>query len=110
MARMPRFRTIIRTDEAGITSNALRMRLGSPPAMAPMMWELTARPAHPQVMTMPMAVEVMRGKASATMARVVGKTGAMERPERKTSAAAAPGLFVLSMRKVVTAMATDADR
>jgi len=27
------------------------------------------------VITMPMAVEVMRGKASATMARVVGKTG-----------------------------------
>ena len=43
--------------------------------MAPMMWELTARPAHPQVMTMPMAVEVMRGKASATMASVVGKDG-----------------------------------
>jgi hypothetical protein len=32
----------------------------------------------------------------------------MESPARKTSAAAAPGLLVLSIRKVVTAIATDA--
>ena len=60
--------------------------------MAPMMLELTARPVHPQVMTKPMAVPVMRGKASPTMARVVGKTGAMVSPAAKTSAKAAAGL------------------
>ena len=49
-----------------------------------MMRELTARPNQPQVMTTPMAVPVMRGKASPTMASVVGKTGAMETPARKT--------------------------
>ena len=70
-------------------------RKGSPPAMAPMILELTARPAQPQVMTKPMAVPVMRGKAVPTMARVVGKTGAMERPAMKTKAAAATGLTVL---------------
>ena len=78
--------------------------------MAPIMRELTARPVHPQVMTKPMAVLVMRGKASPTMASVVGKTGAIESPLRKTSTNAAPGLFVRSIRKVVTAIATDAIR
>ena len=37
------------------------MRVVSVPAMAPMMRELTARPIHPDVMAMPMAVAVMRG-------------------------------------------------
>ena len=62
---MARFRAIISTAEPGIRSRAFLRRSGSPPAMAPMMRELTARPAHPQVMTKPMAVPVMRGKGSA---------------------------------------------
>ena len=78
--------------------------------MAPMMRELTARPTQPQVITKPMAVPVMRGKALPTMASVVGKTGAMERPAMKTSTTAMPGLLVRSMRNVVMAMAMDAAR
>ena len=65
--------------------------------MAPMMRELTARPIHPDVMAMPMAVAVMRGKASPTMASVVGKTGAMATPAQKTMMAAMVGLLVCSM-------------
>ena len=67
--------------------------------MAPMILELTARPVQPQVMTKPMAVPVMRGKAVPVMASVVGKTGAMARPAMKTSAPAAVGLTVRSMKK-----------
>ena len=51
--------------------------------MAPIIRELTAKPVHPQVMTKPMAVPVMRGKASPTIASVVGKTGAIESPLKK---------------------------
>lgn len=72
--------------------------------------ELTASPAQPQVITNPMAVLVMRGNASPTMASVVGKTGAMESPARKTSAKAAAGLLVRSMRYVVMAMAKEATK
>ena len=96
------------TADAGITSRAFFSRSGSPPAMSPMIRELTASPAHPQVITKPMAVPVMRGKASPTIASVVGKTGAMESPARKTSAKAVGGRLVRSIRKVVIAMAADA--
>src|ERR1039458_5275994 len=105
---MARFKPTMRTAEAGMTSRAFLSRLGSGPAMAPMMRELTARPTHPQVMTMPIAVPVMRGNAVPTMARVVGKTGAMETPAMKTSTEAVIGLLVRSIRQVVTAMAMDA--
>ena len=76
--------------------------------MGPIRRELTARPAHPQVMTKPVAVPVMRGKALPTMANVVGNTGAIERPAINTSTAAAVGLLVRSMRNVGTAMAMEA--
>ena len=107
---MARFKPTIKTAETGITNRAFFSRSGSPPAIAPMMRELTARPIHPQVMTKPMAVPVMRGKASPTMASVVGKTGAMESPAMKTSANAAVGRVVRSIKKVVTAIAVDAAR
>ena len=50
-----------------MTCRAFFRRCGSPPAMARVMLELTARPIHqtsihPQVMTNPMAVPVMRAK------------------------------------------------
>ena len=76
--------------------------------MAPMSRELTASPAHPHVITKPIAVPPMRGKAVPTMARVVGNTGAMEIPAMNTSAKAAVGLLVRSIRNVVTAMAIEA--
>src|SRR5580700_3093894 len=103
-----RLMPIINTAEPGMRSSAFLSRSGSPPAMAPMMGELTASPAHPQVMTNPMAVPVMRGNALPTMASVVGKTGAIESPAMNTSTHAALGLRVRSMRNVVTAMAMDA--
>ena len=78
----------MRTEKAGRMRRAFLRRRGSLPAMAPMRRELTARPTHPQVMTKPMAVPVMRGKAVPVMASVVGKTGAMASPARKTRAAA----------------------
>ena len=105
---MTRLNRTIRTAAPGITSKALRRRRGSPPAIVPMRRELTARPVQPQVMTMPIAVLVMRGKASPTTDRVVGKTGAMESPARKTRTKAGTVRLVRSMRKVVTAMATEA--
>src|SRR5271170_3139580 len=46
-ARITRFKPIINTADAGITSKAKRSRFGSPPAMAPIRRELTARPIHP---------------------------------------------------------------
>ena len=107
---MAKFTPTISTEKAGITSNAFFRREASVPAIAPMMRELTARPIQPQVMTSPMAVPDMRGKASPTMASVVGKTGAMEIPARKTRTAAAPGLFTRSIRNVVIAMATEAQK
>src|ERR1019366_897304 len=51
-----------------------------------------------------------RSGSPPAMARVVGKTGAMERPAMKTRAAAATGLTVRSIRKVVMAMAMEAAR
>src|ERR1700739_76738 len=106
--RIARFNTTIRTADAGKSSKAFLSRLGSPPAMAPMIHELTARPTHPQVMTKPNAVPVMRGNAAPVMASVVGKTGAIDRPAMKTKTNAIPGLFVCNIRKVVMAMAMDA--
>lgn len=78
--------------------------------MAPMMRELTANPAQPQVMAKPMAVPVICGKAVPTIASVVGKTGAMAIPARKTSAAAAAGLLVRNIKNVVMAMAMEEAR
>src|ERR1039457_1769864 len=68
--RIARLMATITTENAGITSNAFFSLLGSPPAIAPMMRELTARPSQPQVMAKPMAVPVILGKASPTMASV----------------------------------------
>src|ERR1017187_5132531 len=87
--RIARLIAIITTENAGITSNAFLSLLGSPPAIAPMMRELTARPSQPQVMAKPMAVPVILGKASPTMASVVGNTGAMATPAKNTSIHAA---------------------
>ena len=70
---------------------ALFKRAGSSPAMAPIMRELTASPAHPHVITKPMAVPVILGKALPTIASVVGNTGAMETPAMNTSTKAAVG-------------------
>ena len=105
---MTRFTAIIRTAAPGMSRRARLRRAGSSPAIAPMMRELTASPAHPQVMTKPMAVPLMRGKALPTSASVVGNTGAMAIPARKTSPAATFGFLVRSMRKVVMAMAMEA--
>src|ERR1039458_3116034 len=105
---MARLTPTIKTAEAGMRRRAFLSRKGSPPAIAPMRRELTASPAQPQVMTKPMAVPDMRGKALPTIARVVGKTGAMERPAINTRTNATVGLEVRSMRNVVTAIATEA--
>ena len=105
---MARFNATIRTADAGITSNAFFRRRGSPPAMAPMIRELTASPHHPHVMTRPIAVPDILGNASPTMAIVVGKTGAIERPAMNTNTNATNGALVLSIRKVVIAIATEA--
>src|ERR1700739_5153292 len=75
-----------------------------------MIRELTASPAQPHVITKPIAVPLIFGNAVPTIARVVGKTGAMESPATKTSAAATEGLLVRSMKNVVTAMAMEAAR
>src|SRR5580700_2410928 len=94
--------TTMIADADGINNNAVFRRLGSPPPIAPMMRELTAKPHQPRVITTPSAVPVIRGNASPTMASVVGKTGAMETPARKTRTPATVGLLVLSIRNVVT--------
>ncbi len=57
----------------------------SPSATAPMIFELTAKPTHPSVITMPIAVAVPRGNVSPVIASVVGNTGAMLRPAQKTA-------------------------
>jgi hypothetical protein len=90
---MARFNPTIRHADAGITNNAFLSRKGSFPAIEPMMRELTASSTHPQVITKPIAVPVMRGKASPTMANVVGKTGAIEMPAKKTSKPASDAFF-----------------
>src|ERR1017187_2242163 len=101
MGRMATATTTMIAEAVGINSNAFFRRLGSPPPIAPMMRELTAKPHQPKVMTTPSAVPVMRGNASPTMASVVGKTGAMETPARNTSIPATLALLVLSIRYVV---------
>src|ERR1700676_2320222 len=70
------------------------------------MGELTARPIQPQVITMPMAVAVILGNASAVRAKVVGKTGAMARPAQNTAIPAPVEPPVYSMANVEAAMAT----
>src|ERR1039457_7593819 len=87
--RIARLIATITTENAGISSNAFFSLLGSPPAIATMMRALTARPSQPQVMAKPMAVPVILGKASPTMASVVGKTGAMANPAMNTRIQAA---------------------
>ena len=89
---------IINTAMLGSTSSAFFNRVGSPPAIEPMMWELTASPIQPDVITIHIAVPVMRGKASPTIASVVGKTGAMDTPARNTRIHATLGSFVRSIR------------
>ena len=97
----------ISTADAGIRSRAFFNRSGSPPAMAPMMRELTARPAHPQVITKPMAVP-----GSAETRGGNGQRGGEHRrhrePRDEDQPAGASGLLVRSIRNVVTAMATEA--
>ena len=99
---------IMAIEEAGITSNACRSRLGSPPAMTPIIRELTASPSQPLATTMPSAVDAIRGNVLPTMAIVVGNTGAIETPARKTSIPATDGLCVCNIENVVIAMATAA--
>ena len=82
-ARSARFTAIISTDIAGSTSRAFFKRARSPPAMDPMMRELTASPIQLDVIAIPIAVPVMRGKTSPSSATVVGKTGAMAMPAKK---------------------------
>ena len=65
------------------------------------------RPVIAEVMTMPMAVAVMRRKILPTTPRVVGKTGAIANPAQKTATAATIGSPVRSMAKVVTVIATE---
>jgi hypothetical protein len=105
---MAGFNRTIRHADAGITNNAFLSRKGSFSAIEPMMRELTASSTHPQVITKPIAVPVMRGKASPTMANVVGKTGAIEMPAKKTSKPASDAFFVRKARSVVIAMAAEA--
>src|SRR5438552_16764792 len=88
MGRITTFTIIIKTDAAGNSSKAVCKRLGTVPAIAPMMGALMARPIQPLVITMPMAVAVALGNASPTMASVVGKTGAMARQPQNTATAA----------------------
>src|SRR5215472_17742219 len=102
------FRTIMRIADTGNRSNAFFKRNGSPPAMEPIIRELTASPTQPQVITNPMAVPVMRGNAAPVIASVVGNTGAIERPATNTSANANEALLVRSMRNVVIAIAMEA--
>src|ERR1017187_9368759 len=71
---------------------------------------LTASPSQPEVITMPMAVAVMRGNASPTSASVVGKMGAIAKPAQNTTTQAADGLLTCNMANVVMAIATEAPR
>ena len=57
-----RFSPTINTADPGIRSRAFFSRGGSSPAIAPMIRELTASPAQPQVIANPIAVPVIRGK------------------------------------------------
>src|SRR5260370_41954805 len=68
----------------GSTSKAFFSLLGSPPAIEPMMRELTARPIQPEVITMPMAVPVTRGKKTPPNPKMDRDTGANATPDRKT--------------------------
>ena len=77
-----------------MSRSAFLSRAGSSPAIAPISRELTASPAHPQVIAKPMAVPLMRGKALPTMASVVGNTGAMDTPAMNTSTKATVGLLI----------------
>ena len=76
--------------------------------MNPIIRELTASPTQPQVITNPIAVPVIRGNASPTIASVVGNTGAIESPARNTITPAAAGPLARSIRKVVMVMASAA--
>src|SRR5271166_3509693 len=95
------------TEHPGITIRAFLNLAASPPAIAPITRELTASPVHPQVITKPIAVPVIRGKASPTIARVVGNTGAIDNPARKTKTQAAVAVLVRNIKNVVIAIAID---
>src|SRR5450755_4889199 len=84
MGRIARVTNTIMSEAIGMISNAVFNCEASLPAIEPIIRELTARPIHPQVMTTPIAVAVILGKASPTMASVVGNTGAIARPAQKT--------------------------
>src|SRR5215467_4708507 len=98
------------TENTGITSSALLRRLGSPPAIAPMIRELTASPIQPQVMANPMAVPVIRGNTFPTIASVVGNTGAIDTPARNTRIQAPVTPRARRASHVVSAMAAEAAR
>jgi len=51
IAQIARFTPTITTAAPGMSRSAFFSRSGSPPAIAPIKRELTARPAHPQVIT-----------------------------------------------------------
>ncbi len=63
------------------------------------MRELTASPIQLDVMAIPIAVPVMRGKTSPSSATVVGKTGAMAMPAKKVRIHATVGFRVCNMAK-----------
>ena len=67
---MAKINPTISTDDAGISKSAFLSRRGSPPAIPPMIRELTASPAHPQVMTNPIDVPGRLGKLLPAIARV----------------------------------------
>jgi hypothetical protein len=80
------------------------------PFKAPMIFELTAKPIHPNVMAIPMALAVARGNVSPTTARVVGKTGAILSPVQNTATVIALCECSRSMMKVVMAISAAENR
>src|SRR5258707_10542800 len=98
MGRMAKFTITIMMEKAGSSSSAVFRLAESTPAMDPMMGELTASPIQPKVITIPMAVAVMMGNASPTMASVVGNTGAMARPAQNTAIQARVGSALSSIK------------
>src|SRR4051794_2983364 len=92
-------------DATGNRYSAVRRLLESAPDSAPINGELRASPSHPAVMATPIAVAVWTGKASQTIAMVVGNTGPMANPAANTVIAASWGSLVSSIRYVAIAIA-----
>src|SRR6266851_210429 len=107
IGRNARFTNTIATENAGRSSSACLRFAGSVPASAPMIGELAASPIHPQVITMPIAVAVPLGNASATIASVVGNTGAIARPAQNTAIPAIVASLDTSIIYVVIAIRTE---